>query len=128
MGLELWRTCDQFRLLQSGFERGRSEDPLRRDFPEITSSAGHPTEVEQGYNPSTSGYITFTDQLGDYMKVDSFTTIVFAKQLFQNSVKSTSGNVDTYTFSGEAGNVLYPSGNLSSIVITSDQVGQSGDG
>lgn len=85
---------------------------------EITSSAGHPTEVEQGYNPSTSGYITFTDQLGDYMKVDSFTTIVFAKQLFQNSVKSTSGNVDTYTFLGEAGNVLYPSGNLSSIVIT----------
>ena len=85
---------------------------------EITSSTGLPTEVQQGYNPSTSGYITFTDQLGDYMKVDSFTTIVFAKQLFQNPVKSTSGNVDTYTFSGEAGNVLYPSGNLSSIVIT----------
>lgn len=85
---------------------------------EITSSTGHPTEVQQGYDPSTSGYITFTDQLGDYMKVDSFTTIVFAKQLFQNRAKSTSGNVDTYTFSGEAGNVLYPSGNLSSIVIT----------
>lgn len=85
---------------------------------EITSSTGHPTEVQQGYDPSTSGYITFTDQLGDYMKVDSFTTIVFAKQLFQHPVKSTSGNVDTYTFLGEAGNVLYPSGNLSSIVIT----------
>ena len=85
---------------------------------EITSSTGHPTEVQQGYDPSTSGYITFTDQLGDYMKVDSFTTIVFAKQLFQNPVKSTSGKVDTYTFWGEAGNVLYPSGNLSSIVIT----------
>ena len=85
---------------------------------EITSSTGLPTEVQQGYDPSTSGYITFTDQLGDYMKVDSFTTIVFAKQLFQNPVKSTSGNVDTYTFSGEAGNVLYPSGNLNSIAIT----------
>ena len=85
---------------------------------EITSSTGHPTEVQQGYNPSNSGYITFTDQLGDYMKVDSFTTIVFAKQLFQNPVKTTSGNVDTYTFSGEAGNVLYPSGNLNSVVIT----------
>ena len=85
---------------------------------EITSSTGLPTEVQQGYDPSTSGYITFTDQLGDYMKVDSFTTIVSAKQLFQNPVKKTSGNVDTYTFSGEAGNVLYPSGNLSSIVIT----------
>ena len=85
---------------------------------EITSSTGHPTEVQQGYDPSNSGYITFTDQLGDYMKVDSFTTIVFAKQLFKNPVKSTSGNVDTYTFSGEAGNVLYPSGNLNSIVIT----------
>lgn len=89
---------------------------------EITSSTGLPTEVQQGYDPSTSGYITFTDQLGDYMKVDSFTTIVFAKQQFQNptktTTKTTSGNVDTYTFSGEAGNVLYPSGNLSSIVIT----------
>lgn len=85
---------------------------------EITSSTGLPTEVQQGYDPSTSGYITFTDQLGDYMKVDSFTTIVFAKQRFQNPVKKTNGNVDTYTFSGEAGNVLYPSGNLSSIVIT----------
>lgn len=85
---------------------------------EITSSTGLPTEVQQGYDPSTSGYITFTDQLGDYMKVDSFTTIVFAKQLFQNPVKTTSGKVDTYTFSGEAGNVLYPSGNLNSIVIT----------
>lgn len=85
---------------------------------EITSSTGLPTEVQQGYDPSTSGYITFTDQLGDYMKVDSFTTIVFAKQLFKNPVKSTSGNVDTYTFQGEAGNVLYPSGNLSSIIIT----------
>ncbi len=85
---------------------------------EITSSTGLPTEVQQGYDPSTSGYITFTDQLGDYMRVDSFTTIVFAKQLFQNPVKTTSGNVDTYTFSGEAGNVLYPSGNLNSIIIT----------
>ena len=85
---------------------------------EITSSTGLPTEVQQGYDPSTSGYITFTDQLGDYMKVDSFKTVVFAKQLFEKPVKSTSGNVDTYTFSGEAGNVLYPSGNLSSIVIT----------
>ena len=85
---------------------------------EITSSTGLPTEVQQGYDPSTSGYITFTDQLGDYMKVDSFTTIVFAKQLFQNPTKTTSGNVDTYTFTGEAGNVLYPSGNLNSIVIT----------
>ena len=85
---------------------------------EITSSTGLPTEVQQGYDPSTSGYIIFTDQLGDYMKVDSFTTIVFAKQLFQNPAKTTSGNVDTYTFSGEAGNVLYPSGNLNSIIIT----------
>ena len=85
---------------------------------EITSSTGLPTEVQQGYDPSTSGYITFTDQLGDYMKVDSFKTIVFAKQLFRNPAITTSGNVDTYTFSGEAGNVLYPSGNLSSIVIT----------
>lgn len=51
------------------------------------------------------------------MKVDSFKSIVFARQVFSNPTVSTSGNVDTYTFHGEAGNVLYPTGNLDSAVI-----------
>lgn len=83
---------------------------------DIVSAAGHPTDVVEGAE-NTSGYVTFTDQLGDYMKVDSFESIVFAKRVFSGPEVSTSGNVDTYTFHGTAGNVLYPMGDLADIVI-----------
>lgn len=83
---------------------------------EILESSGYPTEVRDGFE-NESGYVTFTDQLGDYMKVDDFRSIVFAKQVFSAHTKSTSGNVDTYTFSGSAQTALYPAGDLSSIVI-----------
>ena len=82
----------------------------------IVSAAGHPTDVVEGAE-NTSGYVTFTDQLGDYMKVDSFESIVFAKQVFSAPDVSRSDNVDTYTFHGTAGNVLYPTGDLADIVI-----------
>lgn len=83
---------------------------------DIVSAAGHPTDVVEGAE-NTSGYVTFTDQLGDYMKVDSFESIVFAKQVFSDPDISTSDNVDTYTFHGTAGNVLYPTGDLKDIII-----------
>ena len=83
---------------------------------DIAKAAGHPTDVVEGAE-DTSGYVTFTDQLGDYMKVDSFKSIVFARQVFSNPTVSISNNVSTYTFHGEAGNVLYPTGNLDSVVI-----------
>lgn len=83
---------------------------------DIVSAAGHPTDVVEGAE-NTSGYVTFTDQLGDYMKVDSFESIVFAKQVFSDPDISTSDNVDTYTFHGTAGNVLYPTGDLADVII-----------
>lgn len=83
---------------------------------EILESSGYPTEVRDGFE-NESGYVTFTDQLGDYMKVDDFRSIVFANQVFSAHTKSTSGNIDTYTFSGSAQTALYPAGDLSSIVI-----------
>lgn len=83
---------------------------------EILESSGYPTEVRDGFE-NESGYVTFTDQLGDYMKVDDFRCIVFANQVFSAHTKSTSGNIDTYTFSGSAQTALYPAGDLSSIVI-----------
>lgn len=83
---------------------------------EILESSGYPTEVRDGFE-NESGYVTFTDQLGDYMKVDDFRSIVFANQVFSVHTKTTSGNVDTYTFSGSAQTALYPAGDLSSIVI-----------
>ena len=84
---------------------------------EIVSGTGYPTDTREGYEDE-SGYITFTDQLGDYLQVDSFTNIVFANQVFSNPAKTTNGLVDTYTFTGEAGTALYPEGNLNAIDIT----------
>lgn len=90
---------------------------------EIVSSAGYPTKIE---NPSgdpmdgtDDGYITFTDRLGDYMKVDDFKAIVFANTKFElpTGGKTTDGLVDTYTFKGTAGNSIYPDGNLDTIEI-----------
>ena len=83
---------------------------------EILESSGYPTEVRDGFE-NESGYVTFTDQLGDYMEVDDFRCIVFANQVFSAHTKTTSGNIDTYTFSGSAQTALYPAGDLSSIVI-----------
>ena len=87
---------------------------------DIVSAAGHPTEVVEGAE-NTSGYVTFTDQLGDYMKVDSFKSVVFAKKTFSDpevsTEVSTSGKVDTYTFHGTAGNLLYPTSDLKDIII-----------
>lgn len=102
------------------YKTATSADGLKDVFSgisqEIANAAGHPTDVVEGAE-NTSGYVTFTDQLGDYMKVDSFESIVFASKVFSNPDVSTSDNVDTYTFRGAAGNVLYPTGDLADVII-----------
>ncbi|WP_343005379.1 MULTISPECIES: FctA domain-containing protein [unclassified Collinsella] len=102
------------------YKTATSADGLKDVFSgisqEIANAAGHPTDVVEGAE-NTSGYVTFTDQLGDYMKVDNFESIVFASQVFSDPDFSTSGNVDTYTFHGAAGNVLYPTGDLADVII-----------
>ena len=71
-----------------------------------------------------SGYITFTDELGAYMQVDGFKTLVFADREFDPLPKKTEGLVDTYTYEGMGGNALYPDGNVKDIVV---QVKRSND-
>lgn len=91
---------------------------------EIISSAQSPTEVGQGENPNQSGYITITDQLGDYMQVDDINTLVYANQLFKDAYRSetTENNkkIVTYTFKEDIPdtNHVYPEGNLKDIRIT----------
>lgn len=110
------------------YKTATNADELKKVFDgiskEISDAAGYPTDVTDGLEHA-SGYVTFTDQLGDYMQVDDFNCIVFANQVFKAKTKTTSGNTDTYVFSGTAGNVLYPAGDLSSIVI---EVRRSGEG
>lgn len=103
------------------YKSATNADELKKVFDdiskEIVQGAGYPTETKDGYEDE-SGWITFTDQLGDYMQVDGFTNIVFANQVFENPAKTTNGQVDTYTFTGKAGTALYPDGDLSDIDIT----------
>lgn len=91
---------------------------------EIISSAQSPTQVDQGENPSQTGYITLTDQLGDYMQVDDINTLVYANQLYKNPDKTETTKdgktVVTYTFNQETPDThhVYPEGNLKDIKIT----------
>ena len=91
---------------------------------EIVSSAQSPTQVGQGEDPSDAGFITLTDQLGDYMQVDDINTLVYANQLYKYRDKTETTKdgktVVTYTFNQEIPdtNHVYPEGNLEDIKIT----------
>ncbi len=95
---------------------------------EIISSAQSPTHVDQGEDPSQAGYITITDQLGDYMQVDDLNTLLYADQMLTSEsqgysrTETTEGNKTTvkYTFDYDIPdtNHVYPEGNLKDIVIT----------
>lgn len=90
---------------------------------EINSGTGTPTETIDGM-ANKSGYITFTDELGAYMQVDGFKTLIFADKEFSLRSKTTVGLVDTYAYEGTGGNALYPDGNVKDIVV---QVKRSND-
>lgn len=88
---------------------------------DIVTSAQSPTHVE-GEDPHQSGYITFTDQLGDYMQVDDMNALVYANTIYTDKEKQESSDKSTitYTYEGEIEdpNHVYPEGNLNDIKIT----------
>ena len=67
------------------------------------------------------GAVTFTDELGEYMTVKDFTSVVFAGEQFTKKTAETSedGKTTAYTFEGEvAGNPIYGTANLADLVVT----------
>ena len=82
------------------------EDIFKDISESITEVVGYPTEVHDGYGEHKSGYIMFTDELGDFMQVDDFTEVEYNGTTFRDPEKSTKGNVDNYTFAGEAANLV----------------------
>lgn len=88
------------------YKSATNADELKKVFDDIskaiTSEAPHPTEIHKGYDATKSGYITFTDELGDFMQVDSF---IYNGTTFDKPTK-TEDNVDTYTFTGDAANLV----------------------
>ena len=89
---------------------------------EIVSSAQSPTQMNQGELPNQGGYITFTDQLGDYMQVDDMNALVYANTIYTDKEKQESSDKSTITYIYEKQitdtNHVYPEGNLKDIKIT----------
>lgn len=88
------------------YKSATNAEELKKVFDDIsqaiTSEAPHPTEIHKGYDATKSGYITFTDELGDFMQVDGF---MYNGTTFDKPTK-TEDNVDTYTFTGDAANLV----------------------
>ena len=83
---------------------------------EISTGAGYPTETKEGLEHET-GYITFDDQLGDYMQVTDLSKLVYNGTVYGCKSKTTNGNVDTYHFSGDVHFGL-AAADLKDVVIT----------
>lgn len=94
------------------YKAASNADELKKVFDDISSSItsgkGSPTQIEDGYDETKSGYITFTDELGDFMQVDGFTEVVINGMSFTKASKTVNKetNTDTYEFSGKAKDLL----------------------
>ena len=94
------------------YKSATNAEELKKVFDDIsqaiTSEAPYPTEIHKGYDETKSGYITFTDELGDFMQVDSFTEVVINGTPFTNPSKTVNKETktDTYEFDGKAKDLL----------------------
>lgn len=102
------------------YKSATNADELRHVFDdiskEISKGAGYPTETSEGFEHET-GYITFDDQLGDYMQVTDLSKLVYNGTVYGCKSKTTDGNVDTYHFSGDVHSGL-AAADLKDVVIT----------
>ena len=102
------------------YKSAKNADELKRVFDdiskEISKGSGYPTETSEGYE-SRTGYITFDDQLGDYMQVTDLSKLVYDGTVYGCKSKTTEGNVDTYHFSGDVHSGL-AAADLKDVVIT----------
>lgn len=109
------------------YKAASSSDELSAVFDDIfqseSESVGSGSPIEEvtqqgGYN--TPGYLTFTDTLGNYMQVSGKTmSLAYGDTVYTSSEGAVSGNVTTYTFTGEVpGNAVYAAADLEDIEIT----------
>lgn len=94
------------------YKSATNAEELKKVFDDIsqaiTSEAPYPTEIHKGYDKTKSGYITFTDELGDFMQVDGFTEVVINGTPFTEASKTVNKetNTDTYEFTDKAKDLL----------------------
>lgn len=102
------------------YKSATNADELKHVFDdiskEISKGSGYPTKTSEGFERET-GYITFDDQLGDYMQVTDLSKLVYNGTVYGCKSKTTDGNVDTYHFSGDVHSGL-AAADLKDVVIT----------
>ena len=102
------------------YKSATNADELKHVFDdiskEISKGSGYPTETSEGFEHET-GFITFDDQLGDYMQVTDLSKLVYNGKMYDCESKTTVGNVDTYHFSGDVHSGL-AAADLKDVVIT----------
>lgn len=113
-----------------GYYSAENAEDVTNVFDDITSeivsaSAQAPTQIEGG-DPLKSGYLTYTDPIGEYMEVKDIKSIIYGGKEFTQKSSSTSGNITTYTFTGDKiESPVYGELDVSLIEIT---VTKDGDG
>ena len=106
-----------------GYYSAENADDVANVFDDITndivsSSAQAPTQIEGG-DPLKSGYLTYTDPIGEYLEVKDIKSIIYGGKEFTQKTSSQSGNTTTYTFTGEKiESPVYGELNVSSIEIS----------
>lgn len=91
-------------------------DEIANDI--ATQAPTSPTETPEGAEGTggESGFITFTDKLGPYMKVVGAPTVLYGDHAF---TATTNDNGATYTFTGTVeGNEIYGEANLADLELT----------
>ena len=105
-----------------GYYSAENAEDVTNVFDDITSeivsaSAQAPTQIEG--DPLESGYLTYTDPIGEYMQVDEVKTLIYGGQRFDNPTKEEiNANTTKYTFEGEITSDVYGDLNVSKIEIT----------
>ena len=112
-----------------GYYSAENAEDVTNVFDDITNeivsaSAQAPTHIEG--DPLESGYLTYTDPIGEYMEVKDIKSIIYGGEQFTQKSSSTDGNTTTYTFEGaKIESPVYGELDVSSIIIT---VTKDGDG
>ena len=101
---------------------------------EVSSNPTSPIQSETTTGTTEgqgNGVVTFTDQLGDYMRVTKMNSIVFAGTKYEtvSSTTSADGSQTVYTFEGAVtANEIYQAADLSTMqIVVKHNTGKTGD-
>ncbi len=121
---DIYTTTDKDALknLVDGYYAADNASTVTNVFDQIVSSISIsapevPTELRSDDFMNT-GFITYTDPIGEYMSVKDVKAIIYAGTTFTQKTKTESGNTTTYIFEGTVESAVYGNQDIENIIIT----------